>query len=599
MSREQETKEGSSAEAGLLSDDAAVEKPLGAGRVGSPQKESAEVDISKAPELSWRHPIRRARYLWRTSLQFGAVASAGLLLAIAFVFVGYFLSHQIANSLFQGRLDQALEESSNGFTNVQTLLDSSDSTGRAEIQQDVLRIVTVLEASGSDSEKQWILIPGSSADEGFISEQSQNDQLSSDDVPQALQDSVNSSEGIFWQSSTLVQNGVEEPALFVGSSISIPQNPNYGLYLVYNLSSSQQTLNYINVVVGLAFGILLLVVLSIVWVVTRMVIRPLSSTAITAEKLAGGDLGQRVIVRGHNETSRLGRSFNKMADSLQDQIYRLETLSTMQQRFVSDVSHELRTPLTTVRMAAEMLYDGRDEMAPSYKRPTELLYNQVDRFDSLLSDLLEISRFDAGSAKLDATSVDFMAVVNDVLLAVEPHLIRTSTELRMHAPSSPITVEMDHRRIERVLRNLFFNAVEHSESQPIDVYIATSETAVGIAVRDHGIGLSREQIKQVFNRFWRGDPSRKRTLGGTGLGLSIAAEDVALHRGTLEAWGELGEGACFRMTLPLKQDIPMGASPVLLTGDSVDGPTPISAKIPRVSLDDDIDRIDSEPEEEN
>ncbi len=533
--------------------------------------EDSRQQFVQAPELSWRHPLYRTKYLWRTSLQFRAVAGAGMLLAIAFSFVGSFLSHQIANSLFNGRLDQALEDSSSGFSNVQTLLNSSDATGRTEIQSDVMRFMTVLEASGGDSQRQWLLAPNNnSASEGFISSQSQYSTVSAADIPADLLDAVSSGNGIFWQSSSLTIDGVNSPVLFVGTSISIPQNPNYGLYLVYDLSSSQSTLNYINLVVGVTFIILLIVVLSIVWVITRSVIRPISSTAITAEKLASGDLGQRVIVRGHNETARLGSSFNEMADSLQDQISRLETLSTMQQRFVSDVSHELRTPLTTVRMAAELLYDGRQQLQPTHRRSSELLYNQVERFESLLADLLEISRYDAGSAKLDAAPIDLMAVIYDVLISVQPHLDRTATELRVRAQQPQLWVEMDQRRIERVLRNLLYNAVEYGEGKPIDLYVAAHETAVAVAVRDHGVGLSQEQVEQVFNRFWRADPSRKRTLGGTGLGLSIAAENDRLHSGSLEAWGEPGQGSCFRLTLPLRQDEPMGSSPLRLSGQPMD-----------------------------
>lgn len=516
-----------------------------------------------------RHPIRTARQLWKQSLQFQAVSAAGMLMVVAFIFVGSFLTHQIAASLFDGRLNQALEESKSGFTNVQSLLDSSDATGSSEIERDVLRYMTVLEVDASETSRQWILVPqgGSESDTSVVAH-SQNPELTAADVPQELKDSVSHDDGgIYWKSSSVDLDGKTRPVLFVGTSIHIHQTPNYGLYLVYDLSSSDHTMRYINLVILLAFFILLLVVLSIVWIVTRSVIRPIASTAITAEKLAAGDLDRRVMVRGANETSRLGHSFNRMADGLQNQISRLETLSTMQQRFVSDVSHELRTPLTTVRMAAEMLYNAREDFEPAYRRPTELLYNQVDRFDSLLADLLEISRFDAGSATLDLAPVDLMSVVQTVLFEVEPHLLRTDTELQVHSDRKVIMVEMDHRRIERVLRNLFFNAVEHSEGKPIDVYIGVSQSTVGLAVRDHGVGMKPEDVSHVFDRFWRADPSRKRTLGGTGLGLSIAAEDVRLHGGILEAWGRLGEGACFRMTLPMEQSKPMSDSPVLLTGE--------------------------------
>ncbi|WP_237202079.1 MtrAB system histidine kinase MtrB [Rothia endophytica] len=515
--------------------------------------------------------------MWQQSLQFRAVLTAALLLLISFMFVGSFISHQIANSLFRGNLEQALEESSSGFSNVQTLLNASDATGRTEIQRDVARFLTVLETTSADRNREWVLLQDINATtQGFVSEQSQSGNTTAADIPEELAQTVSSGRGIYWQSSASVgPDGRTVPTLVVGTKISIPQNPDYAFYLVYDLSSSQNTVNYINVVVWIGFAILLLVVLSIVWAISRTVIRPISSTAITAEKLAAGDLDQRVLVRGEHETARLGMSFNRMADSLQDQISRLETLSTMQQRFVSDVSHELRTPLTTVRMAAEMLHDSRDNMEPIYKRSTELLYNQVDRFDNLLADLLEISRFDAGSQTLDPVSVDFMAVLSEVLKAVEPHLQRTGTELTVHTNYSEIMADMDHRRIERVMRNLIFNAVEHSEGKPIDIYIDATDTALGVAVRDHGIGLSSEETEQVFNRFWRADTSRKRTLGGTGLGLSIAAEDVRLHQGTLEAWGIKGQGACFRMTIPLKEGGVMGASPVLISGHPTPSPVEV------------------------
>lgn len=533
-----------------------------------------KVELAPPAQLDLRrHPVKTIQLLWRQSLQFRAVSAAFILMMVAFIFVGSFLTHQIANSLFNGRLTQALEESKSGFTNVQSLLDSSDATASSEIERDVLRFMTVLEVDGRESSRQWILVPhGDRNNPGSITAHSQDPSLTADIVPAELDQAVRDDKGgIYWKSASVSDNGQTHPVLFVGTSIKIHQNPDYGLYLVYDLSASQQTMRYINLVILIAFLILLVVVLSIVWFVTRTVIRPIAFTAITAEKLAAGDLDRRVIVRGENETSRLGLSFNRMADGLQRQISQLETLSTMQQQFVSDVSHELRTPLTTVRMAAEMLYNAREDFEPAYRRPTELLYHQVDRFDSLLADLLEISRFDAGSATLDTAPVDLLAVISDVLLEVQPHLLRTSTDLHLHAEESQIMVEMDHRRIERVLRNLLFNAVEHSEGKPIDVYVATKDTTVGLAVRDHGIGMKPEHLDQVFNRFWRADPSRKRTLGGTGLGLSIAAEDVRLHQGQLEAWGKPGEGACFRMTLPLSQDTPMGPSPVLLTGEPAQG----------------------------
>ncbi len=536
--------------------------------------DSRDLDAKSKPRKKRTlNPFRAIHRLWVHSLQFRSVTSAGIMMLIAFIAVGTSLSNQIATSLFENKKNQALEESIKGFDNVQSVFDgSSEARTDSEIRRNVTRALTLLDASG-DTQRRWVLVPlDQQSKKGFIPEQSGDNALDAATIPEDFKSTVRDSPGgVFWEKKDLSEpeksSGEPYPALIIGTSVSIPQNPDYGLFVVYDLSESSSTITYINVVLGTGFTVLLILVLSIVWFVTRLAVRPITLTAITAEKLAAGDLNRRVSVRGKHQAARLGISFNKMADSLQDQITQLERLSTLQQRFVSDVSHELRTPLSTVRLSSELLYDSRDTLNPVQSRSVELMHNQVDRFQALLSDLLEISRFDAGSAVLNIDAEDFMSVLNDVLVEVIPHLERTGTRLIVHSEQAHIDIDIDRVRIERVLRNLLFNAIEHGESKPVDIYIATNATNLGVAVRDHGIGLSEEEAAQVFNRFWRADTSRKRTLGGTGLGLSITAEDVRLHGGRIEAWGMKGKGACFTMNLPLVHGGELGPSPVLITGE--------------------------------
>ena len=536
--------------------------------------DSRDLDAKSKPRKKRTlNPFRAIHRLWVHSLQFRSVTSAGIMMLIAFIAVGTSLSNQIATSLFENKKNQALEESIKGFDNVQSVFDgSSEARTDSEIRRNVTRALTLLDASG-DTQRRWVLVPlDQQSKKGFIPEQSGDNALDAATIPEDFKSTVRDSPGgVFWEKKDLSEpeksNGEPYPALIIGTSVSIPQNPDYGLFVVYDLSESSSTITYINVVLGTGFTVLLILVLSIVWFVTRLAVRPITLTAITAEKLAAGDLNRRVNIRGKHQAARLGISFNKMADSLQDQITQLERLSTLQQRFVSDVSHELRTPLSTVRLSSELLYDSRDTLNPVQSRSVELMHNQVDRFQALLSDLLEISRFDAGSAVLNIDAEDFMSVLNDVLVEVIPHLERTGTRLIVHSEQAHIDIDIDRVRIERVLRNLLFNAIEHGESKPVDIYIATNATNLGVAVRDHGIGLSEEEAAQVFNRFWRADTSRKRTLGGTGLGLSITAEDVRLHGGRIEAWGMKGKGACFTMNLPLVHGGELGPSPVLITGE--------------------------------
>ena len=518
-----------------------------------------------------RNIPQRMRRLWRESLQFRALATAGVLMFLSFLAVGWSLSSQIATSLFENQKSQALQESISGFRYVQSVLISSEMRSDSEIRRNVSRTLTVLDA-GASGKRSWILVPlEGQGKQGFIPEQSSDKSLNSSSIPTDFKNTVRDRGGVYWQTSTITtfENNRERtyPVLIVGTHVSIAQNPNYGLFTVYDMTDSSATIAHINFVLFGGFCALLTVVLSVVWFVTRFVVRPITQTAITAERLAAGDLDQRVSVKGEDQAARLGISFNRMADSLQEKIVQLERLSTLQQRFVSDVSHELRTPLSTVRLGTELLYDSRENMTPMQVRSVELLHGQVDRFQSMLADLLEISRFDAGSAMLTIDTEDFIQVLSNILQEALPHLERTNTKLNVHTNHESIMVDMDRVRIERVLRNLLYNAIEHGESRPIDVYVDANATNLGIAVRDHGIGLSEDEAVQVFNRFWRADTSRKRTLGGTGLGLSIAAEDVRLHGGTLEAWGEKGRGACFTMNLPLVHGAPLGESPVLATGE--------------------------------
>jgi two-component system sensor histidine kinase MtrB len=208
-------------------------------------------------------------------------------------------------------------------------------------------------------------------------------------------------------------------------------------------------------------------------------------------------------------------------------------------------------------------------------RSAELLHAELDRFDELMTDLLEISRFDAGFAVLDAEPTDLVPAVRRVVHGLAPVAEQAGVTVEVHVPDVPVIAEVDPRRAERVLRNLVGNAIEHGEGRPVAVTLGIDDRAVAVTVRDHGIGLRPGEEKLVFNRFWRADPSRARQTGGTGLGLSISLEDARLHGGWLEAWGAPGQGAQFRLTLPVRAGAKLTESPlplVPLDADVVPGP---------------------------
>jgi len=313
-------------------------------------------------------------------------------------------------------------------------------------------------------------------------------------------------------------------------------------------------------------------------------VAPVRRAATVASRLADGHLDERLPdAKGQDEMATLTRTFNEMAANLEDQIARMEELSAAQRRFVSDVSHELRTPLTTIRMAGEVIHASREDLDPAARRSAELLYAQLDRFEVLLTDLLEISRFDAGAAVLDVEQRDLRDIVASVADASMPLAETKDVFLSVTLPDEPATADVDPRRVERVVRNLVVNAVEHAEGKPVEVTVGMDQHAVAVVVRDHGVGLSPDEIERVFHRFWRADPARARTTGGTGLGLAISLEDARLHAGWLEAWGRPGEGASFRLTLPRRAGIRLERSPLPLEGPSKGVSAPPTGQLPVVN----------------
>ncbi|MGG7463910.1 MULTISPECIES: MtrAB system histidine kinase MtrB [unclassified Plantibacter] len=505
-----------------------------------------------APDWSdWRSWPGRIAGQWRRSLQFRTVAITVGLSGLAILLTGAYLSFSIGNDLFQSRLQQALSDSGRAMTSAQGILDASDATERVALQQLMSAVRSDLQATSASRLIAAYRAPGQDysavAPPGF-----EAPGLAGGVVSESLRDAVQKKpDDQWWQSVTLTaSDGSTSAGIVVGSEVTMPSAGSYQVYLGYDLRDSEQTLGFVQRTLFLAGVGLMLLVGGAAWLVVRFLATPIRSAAETSQRLADGNLDVRMPEKGEDELATLARSFNGMADSMQTQIKELAELSLVQQRFVSDVSHELRTPLTTIRLAGDVLYDQRDTFPPATERTAELLHDQVGRFEILLADLLEISRYDAGSIELDLEQISLVHLAEEVIAELQPLADPTGSDIRLVAPGGYSTVPMDPRRIRRIVRNLIGNAIEHGEGRPIVVSVDSNESAVALAVRDYGLGMSAEATERVFDRFWRADPSRKRTIGGTGLGLAISLEDASLHRGRLEVWSELGAGSSFRLTLP-------------------------------------------------
>ncbi|MFC5766789.1 MtrAB system histidine kinase MtrB [Actinacidiphila bryophytorum] len=532
-----------------------------------------------------RRPLQPGVRLWRRNLQLRVVAftllmSVGVVLLLGFVVIG-----QVRNGLLDAKEKAAENQATGGFSIAQNLAaqgsQAQDATGSgATPPVDTGNWLNNLAAQFQSGGKgvYWIatLSPGADAGAGpgegstnARGPRGTNHVDPGTTIPKSLSDAVETHTGALKQYTMLrMDDGTPpRPALAVGKRLTDPNGNAYQLYYLFPFDQEEKTLGLVKGTLATA-GIFVVVLLgAIAWLVTRQVVTPVRMAAGIAERLAAGRLQERMQVTGEDDIARLGESFNKMAQNLQVKIQQLEDLSRMQRRFVSDVSHELRTPLTTVRMAADVIHDGRADFDPVTARSAELLQNQLDRFESLLSDLLEISRFDAGAAELSAEPIDLRDVVRQVVDAAEPLAERKGSRVVVRGDAQPVIAEADPRRVERVLRNLVVNAIEHGEGRDVVVRLATADGAVAVAVRDYGVGLKPGEATRVFNRFWRADPARARTTGGTGLGLSIAVEDARLHGGWLQAWGEPGGGSQFRMTLPRTAGDSLRGSPIALEPD--------------------------------
>ena len=489
--------------------------------------------------------------IFRRSL-FLKVFTLSSVISIALIyFLGSNLYTRIADGIFEEKIAASITEGDSAIQNANYRFIIASLNRSTDIASLVAELVNSSDVSAKDSGREIAFFNSRDKEIRNIPAVTTSNFLEPASISDQLRSKVQKDDAIHWERTQLKYiNGEILNGLVVGERISIPGVGNYEMYVLFGFDSQQRTVDLIGRSMW-GTGILLIVLIMMVAsIVLRQVIKPVKQAAEVAEQLTSGDLMQRMEVKGQDEIARLGTAFNEMADTLEQQITRLENLSRVQQRFVSDVSHELRTPLTTIRMASDVIFSARESFDPVIARSAELLLSQIERFENLLADLLEVSRFDAEVASLSLDKVDMNALVRRCADDLGLSSKESDTQFMFDFPDSNIIIDGDPRRIERIMRNLLANAIDHSEGKPIELTLRVNESAVSVSVRDYGVGLTPQHIERVFDRFWRADPSRSRIRGGTGLGLSIAREDAELHGGGIKVWGEIGRGSNFVLTLP-------------------------------------------------
>jgi two-component system sensor histidine kinase MtrB len=309
----------------------------------------------------------------------------------------------------------------------------------------------------------------------------------------------------------------------------------------FQLGPTERTLRTILVTLVIGSAVTVLLASFAGWWTSGRLLRPLGRITDAAGEIAAGDLDVRVVREGDPDLDRLADSFNEMADAVQARIER-------EARFASDVSHELRSPITALAAAAEVINGRRGELPDRTQQALDVVVGQVRRFDSMVIDLLELSRIDAGATDLHTEEVEIETLCRRIAARAGFADLPIDVTTRPDQNGAPPTATVDRLRFERILANLLENAAHHGGG-PVRISIEPAEGPyVLVAVEDAGPGVARGERARIFERFARGSAARHRI--GTGLGLALVAEHAAAQGG--EAWVEdrPGGGARFVVRLP-------------------------------------------------
>ncbi len=382
-----------------------------------------------------------ALHRWRGSLQLRVASTTLVLSALAGVLLGVVLLHQIRDGLLDAKTRASLAQLDFGLQHAASQFDAMDRSKPNAVSATASNVIgdlgggdaqasygVVLLATDSGGESEYIA-PLSTAPRGL------REVVGS--IPRGLRTAVGKQNREAWTYATIPAGDGTEPGFVAGGPVPTSA-VGYQLYYLFPLTQERDTLALVERTMVAAGVVIVLLLVAITLIVTRQVVRPVRQAAATAQRLAAGRLRDRMPVRGEDELSSLATSFNGMAETVERQISQLRELSRVQRRFVADVSHELRTPITTIRMAADVLHDARGELPPALARSAELLQAQLDRFEALLADLLEISRHDAGAVALDGELLDLRTLVRGVVDGTAPLADQHGCPVRLDLPEEPV-----------------------------------------------------------------------------------------------------------------------------------------------------------------
>ena len=302
-----------------------------------------------------------------------------------------------------------------------------------------------------------------------------------------------------------------------------------------------------------AVGVGFVIAVALALILAKTLLQPILGMTKAAEAIAGGDFSKKLSVESDDEIGILADTFNNMASQLQATLEEIRRSEALRREFVANVSHELRTPLTSIRSYAETLTENPDMEKETEMNFLHVILNESDRMTKIVQDLLELSRFDAGSVQFNFERFSLAKSIEDVRDAVKLECAARGHTMTVHTPEDLPDIVGDRARIEQVLINIVTNAIKYTpDGGQIDITSGSSDGFVWVAIKDTGIGIPEEDIPRLFDRFYRVDKARSRESGGTGLGLSIALEIIQRHGGAIDVQSAVGEGTTVTVRLPIE-----------------------------------------------
>ena len=334
-----------------------------------------------------------------------------------------------------------------------------------------------------------------------------------------------------------------------------PVEGDFGRFIVYIRDNLETTQNmsaslFRMILEAVAIGFAAAVAISLILAGTLL--SPIRRMTHASESMADGDFTQKIPVESEDEIGTLSKTFNTMASQLETTLNELKNAERLRREFVANVSHELRTPLTSIRTYAETLGDSPDLPDATRSEFLNVILNESDRMGKIVSDLLDLSRLDAGGGiKLEPFSLE--RSVREVYTAIALSAERRGQHIDLELQWAMPNIVGDRARIEQVLMNIMTNAIKYTpEGGEINVSCFAIGDFSTVSITDSGVGIPKEDLPHIFDRFYRVDKARSRESGGTGLGLSIAYDIVTLHGGEIRLESELGKGSTFTVVLPIR-----------------------------------------------